>query len=101
MLVEVTLDGSLVLDPWSVDVDDDLVLGVWTLDDEDDMDVVFDVELNVLVEDDDVRRFEDDKGKPEDNVDAEYLLVLETGVAIFVLVDNLEVPELNEDNESL
>ena len=91
----------MVLDPWSVDVDDDLVLGVWTLDDEDDMDVVFDVELNVLVEDDDVRRFEDDKGKPEDNVDAEYLLVLETGVAIFVLVDNLEVPELNEDNESL
>jgi len=87
MVVEVALDGDLVLD-------------VWSLDDDGDTDIEITDELVLIADDDDdVPGFVDGKGKREDDFDVEYLLELVLDVAVFVFVDKVDVLGLIKDDE--
>jgi hypothetical protein len=95
-------DGDdLMLDVWGLEDDDDLMLDVWGLDDDSDADTDLDDELVLIVEDDDVLSVVDDKGKLEDDFGVEYLLELDMGEAIFVIVNDLEALDFAREDEGL
>jgi hypothetical protein len=100
-LVLIVGDDDLVLDVWDFKDDDDLMLDVWGLDDDGDTDTDLDDGLVLVVEDDDLPSVVDDKGKLEDDFGVEYLLELDMGEAIFVIVNDLEALDFAREDEDL
>jgi hypothetical protein len=94
-------DDDLVLDVGGLEDDDDLMLDVWGLDDHGDADTDLDDGLVLIVEDDDLPSVVDDKGKLEDDFGVEYLLELDMGEAIFVIVNDLEALDFAREDEGL